>query len=102
MSAASAPPPTGSAGLRLVGLTALVMVAFAANSVLNRMALEGGAGASSFALIRLISGAALLGLLVSLRGEARALRPTRATRTRSARRQLWHPRRVSARGRRRS
>mgnify|MGYP000026416695 FL=1 len=78
MSAASAPPPAGSAGLRLVGLTALVMVAFAANSVLNRMALEGGAGASSFALIRLISGAALLGLLVSLRGEARALRPTRA------------------------
>lgn len=70
--------PAGTTTLRLVGLTALVMVAFAANSVLNRMALEGGAGPASFALIRLLAGAVTLGALVLMRGEARALRPSRA------------------------
>ncbi|KAF0675772.1 DMT family transporter [Profundibacterium mesophilum] len=54
--------------LRLALLTALVMVAFAANSVLNRMALAGSAiGAFEFAAIRLVSGAAILALLVLLR-----------------------------------
>ncbi|WP_068304146.1 DMT family transporter [Pararhodobacter sp. CCB-MM2] len=58
--------------MRLIALTALVMVAFAANSILNRLAV--GAGlieALPFALIRVVAGAVVLGLL------ARA-RPTRA------------------------
>lgn len=78
MSNPAAVPEAGFSGLRLIALTALVMVAFAANSVLNRMALEGGGGPSSFALIRLVSGAAMLALLVLMRGEGRALRPGRA------------------------
>ena len=50
-------------------LTALTMVAFAANSLLNRFALEGGAiDAASFAAIRLASGAAVLALLAQARG----------------------------------
>ncbi|MGY3437755.1 MULTISPECIES: DMT family transporter [unclassified Marinovum] len=62
--------------MRLISLTALVMVAFAANSVLNRLALESGTtGPASFALIRLASGAALLALMVMLRGQSGALRP---------------------------
>lgn len=62
--------------MRLIGLTALVMVAFAANSVLNRLALETGTtGPSSFALIRLVSGAALLSALVVLQGKPAALKP---------------------------
>lgn len=51
--------------IRILGLTALAMIAFAANSVLGREGLLGGdIDAGSFALIRLISGAALL-LLIS-------------------------------------
>lgn len=51
--------------LRLVLLTALVMTAFAANSVINRLALaEGAIGPGAFAAIRLASGAAALCLLV--------------------------------------
>lgn len=58
--------------MRLLALSALVMVAFAANSLLNRWAVGGGLiGALPFALIRVASGALVLGLL------ARA-RPTRA------------------------
>ncbi len=54
--------------MRLVLLTALAMVAFAANSVLNRMALAGGEmDAQSFALIRLMAGAAVLAGLVLAR-----------------------------------
>lgn len=50
--------------MRLVALTALTMVAFAANSVLNRAALAGGAiDAMSFGTIRLWSGAVVLILL---------------------------------------
>ena len=46
----------------------LVMVAFAANSVLGRLGLlSGEIGAGSFALIRLISGAAMLALIAGLR-----------------------------------
>lgn len=62
--------------MRLIALVALVMVAFAANSVLNRLALEPGTtGPASFALIRIASGAALLALLVTLQGQAAALKP---------------------------
>lgn len=50
---------------RLFVITALAMIAFAANSVLGRLALiEGEIGAGSFALIRLVSGALVLTLLV--------------------------------------
>ena len=59
--------------MRLVALSALVMVAFAANSLLNRWAVSGGLIAPlPFALIRVAAGALVLGVL------ARA-RPTRAT-----------------------
>jgi len=52
--------------LQLVSLTAFTMIAFAANSVLGRLGLQGGdIGAGSFALIRLISGALVLAMLVS-------------------------------------
>jgi drug/metabolite transporter (DMT)-like permease len=54
--------------MRLVLLTALTMTAFAANSVLNRAAVGGGQiGALPFAMVRLASGAAMLGLLVAVR-----------------------------------
>ncbi|WP_249138964.1 DMT family transporter [Actibacterium sp. MT2.3-13A] len=49
-------------------MTALTMVAFAANSILNRAALaEGAIGPGSFAALRLASGAVMLGLLLALR-----------------------------------
>lgn len=55
--------------MRLLGLTAVVLVAFAANSVLNRLALaEGGIGPAAFAAIRLGAGAAVLAMLVLARG----------------------------------
>lgn len=61
---------------RIIALTALVMLAFAANSVLNRLALETGTtGPTSFALIRLASGAALLSLLLAFQGQMATLRP---------------------------
>lgn len=45
-------------------LTSLAMVAFAANSVLNRAALSGGTiDAASFAAVRLVAGASMLALL---------------------------------------
>lgn len=51
--------------MRLVLLTALTMTAFAANSVLNRAAVgPGHIGAVEFAVVRLLAGAAMLGLLV--------------------------------------
>lgn len=54
--------------LRVFSLTAIAMVAFAANSVLGRLGLvEGGIGAGSFAAIRLVSGALLLCLIAGLR-----------------------------------
>lgn len=54
--------------MRLLSLTALVMVAFAANSVLNRMAVgEGSIDAASFAAIRLAAGAAVLVALLAWR-----------------------------------
>jgi drug/metabolite transporter (DMT)-like permease len=59
--------------MRLFALTALTMIAFAANSVLNRMALAGGSiDAASFGSIRLIAGAVMLGALcLALRGRLR-------------------------------
>lgn len=50
--------------MRLILLTSLTMIAFAANSVLNRLALvDGTTGPAAFALIRLAAGAAVLGAL---------------------------------------
>lgn len=54
--------------MRLFLLSALTMVAFAANSVLNRLALEAGeTGPASFAAVRLGAGALMLALLVARR-----------------------------------
>lgn len=54
--------------MRLAGLIALTMVAFAANSVLNRLAVGFGAiDSASFAVIRVASGAVVLGLLAGRR-----------------------------------
>ena len=53
---------------RLILLTTLTMIAFAANSILNRAALAGGeAGPATFAAIRTISGALFLFILFTLR-----------------------------------
>lgn len=55
--------------MRVVALTALVMVAFAANSVLNRAAVGAGhIGALDFALLRAVAGAVVLVALIRLRG----------------------------------
>lgn len=54
-------------GARLWALIAVTMLAFAANSVLNRAAVGGGhIDALSFAVIRVLAGAAMLSLLVLL------------------------------------
>ena len=56
---------------RLFGLTALAMLAFAANSVLNRMAVGAGwIDPLAFAGVRVVAGAVVLALLVGLRGGA--------------------------------
>ena len=58
---------------RVVILTALAMVAFAGNSLLARAALQGGRiDAADFTTVRLVSGAAMLWLLVRLRHDAPA------------------------------
>ncbi|MEL6296697.1 MAG: DMT family transporter [Pseudomonadota bacterium] len=55
--------------MRLFLLTTLTMCAFAANSLLNRVAVESQSiDPSSFAFIRVLSGAAVLGLIVVFRG----------------------------------
>ena len=54
--------------MRLFLLITVVMIAFAANSLLNRAALASGAiGPSSFAAVRLVSGAFCLALLLRAR-----------------------------------
>lgn len=55
--------------MRLILLTVLTMTAFAANSVLNRMAVDSGAiDPSSFAMIRVLSGALALCMILTVRG----------------------------------
>jgi len=57
---------------RTIALTLLAMIAFAANSILCRMALKHTTiDPASFTAIRLISGAVMLGLIVSVRGGGR-------------------------------
>ena len=65
--------------MRILGLAALTMIAFAANSILNRAALTGGdTGPAAFAAIRMISGAlCLAGLAAWQGGLPRLLRPGR-------------------------
>jgi drug/metabolite transporter (DMT)-like permease len=54
--------------MRLILLTSLAMVAFAANSILNRMAVgQGEIDAQSFALVRLLAGAIMLGACLAYR-----------------------------------
>jgi drug/metabolite transporter (DMT)-like permease len=60
--------------MRTLLFTSLALVAFAANSVLCRLALgEHTIDAASFTIIRLTSGAVALGLILSLRGSASAI-----------------------------
>ncbi|MCX7558859.1 DMT family transporter [Sulfitobacter sp. F26204] len=55
--------------MRLVFGILFTMIAFAANSILTRMAIEGGfIDPSGFAVVRVVSGALVLGMVVSLRG----------------------------------
>lgn len=55
--------------MKLLALVALVMVAFAANSVLNRAGVgRGWIGALDFALVRAVAGALVLVVLIRLRG----------------------------------
>ncbi|MDW4497103.1 DMT family transporter [Sulfitobacter sp. D35] len=55
--------------MRLFLLTALTMVAFAANSILTRLAVNGGhIGPESFAVLRVFSGAVVLWVLIAARG----------------------------------
>ncbi len=57
--------------MRLALLTFLTMVAFAANSILNRAAIaHGGIDAASFALIRVVSGAVILCMILTVRRQA--------------------------------
>lgn len=55
--------------MRLILLTCLTMIAFASNSVLNRMAVDGGGiDPSSFAMIRVLAGAVTLCLILTVQG----------------------------------
>ena len=57
--------------MRLVLLTTITMIAFASNSVLNRLAVDSGdIDPSSFALIRVLSGAIALFVILKMRGGA--------------------------------
>ncbi len=64
--------------MRLFLLTALTMCAFAANSILNRLAIDSGAAdPAGFAVVRVLAGAAVLAALVFLRGGRLPLGNTR-------------------------
>lgn len=64
--------------MRLVLLTILTMIAFAANSVLNRMAVDsGGIDPHGFAVVRVLSGAVVLTILVLVQRRALPLRTWR-------------------------
>ena len=65
--------------MRLILLTALTMIAFAANSVLGRMAIGSGDAAliepASYSAVRLASGAIMLALLVAITGTGASRSP---------------------------
>ena len=57
--------------MRLILLTTLTMMAFAANSILTRAAVDSGhIDPSGFAIIRALAGATVLGMIMSVRGGA--------------------------------
>lgn len=59
---------------RTVGLTIVAMLAFAANSILCRLALaQGSIDPASFTLVRIASGVATLWLILAISGRARAV-----------------------------
>jgi drug/metabolite transporter (DMT)-like permease len=61
----------GRLGMRALALTVAAMLAFAANSLLCRMALQqGGIDAASFGSIRLVSGALTLAVVMRLRSRS--------------------------------
>ncbi len=70
--------PQGSPlNAKIIGLTALAMTAFAANSVLCRLALGAGLiDAASFASIRVVAGAIVLALLMAPRWRNKPRAPT--------------------------
>lgn len=60
--------------MRLILLTTLAMMAFAANSILTRLAVDGGhIDPSGFGILRTLAGAAVLSILISVRGGPRPL-----------------------------
>ena len=60
--------------MRLILMTCLTMLAFASNSILNRVALtDGDIDPVSFGVVRLIAGAVMLATLVLLRDRKFAL-----------------------------
>ena len=55
--------------MRLFFLTAITMIAFAANSILTRLAIDGAQiDPSAFAIVRVTSGALVLGMIIWFRG----------------------------------
>jgi len=55
--------------MRLALLTFLTMLAFASNSILTRLAIDGGhIDPSGFAIIRVLAGAVVLGMIITIRG----------------------------------
>lgn len=62
------PSPQAAPGPRILAMTTAAMLAFAANSILCRLALaEGAIDPASFTLIRLVAGAGVLLLILALR-----------------------------------
>ncbi len=58
-----------ASGMKLFLLTSLTMIAFAANSILNRLAIDSGTSdPGTFAVVRVLAGALTLAVLVMLRG----------------------------------
>ncbi len=67
----TSPVTTSATVYRIYALTALAMVAFAANSVLNRLALQTTpVDATTFTAVRLLSGALMLGFIALLRNRS--------------------------------
>lgn len=65
----SVAPSQSASTLRIIVMTSTAMLAFAANSILCRLALAGGAiDPASFTLIRLVAGAIALWLILVLWG----------------------------------
>ncbi len=57
--------------MRVIFLICVTMIAFAMNSILNRAAVDGGyADAAGFAMVRVLAGALVLGMILTVRGGA--------------------------------